>query len=61
MADIPLSVDTVIPEIEGINQVGTVTYSGKIYDSHTVYDKHIPYYGGMSTDAGPSIESIEEL
>lgn len=39
----------------------TLTESGKIYNSHTIYNKHIPYYSGVSADVPPTIASVDEL
>ena len=37
-----------------------VVFVNKIYDSHTVYDKHIPYYSAVSADTAPTVLSISE-
>lgn len=50
-----------VPTNETVQGAMNVQFSGKIYNSHTFYNKHIPYYAGLSNDAGPTMESVTEF
>lgn len=49
------------PTLRGVGKTDNILLSGKIYDSHTIYNKHIPYYNGLATDKGPSMGQISEI